>query len=136
MVKVVVGNKGIGKTKHLLLEANEVLKTCKGDIVFLDKSSSLVTDLRHEIRYVNLSEFPFSCLSELFGFICGLIAEDYDITAVFMDGLGKYGDQAEKFKTFFENITKLETKFNIDFTFSYSGDVGLLPSDVVKENSH
>ena len=39
MVQLIVGEKGKGKTKHLLEKVNSEIKTLSGNIVFLDKSS-------------------------------------------------------------------------------------------------
>ena len=39
MVQLIVGNKGKGKTKHLLEKVNLQVKETKGNIVYLDKST-------------------------------------------------------------------------------------------------
>ena len=39
MVQIIAGNKGKGKTKHLLDKANGAIKEANGSIVYLDKSS-------------------------------------------------------------------------------------------------
>ena len=46
MVKLIIGNKGDGKTKHLLDRVNNQIKTASGNIVYLDKS----TKHMHESR--------------------------------------------------------------------------------------
>ena len=38
MVQLIVGNKGKGKTKHLLDKVNSEIKEISGSIVYLDKS--------------------------------------------------------------------------------------------------
>ena len=133
MVKVVYGGKGIGKTKFLLADVNEAVKDSKGDIVFIDTSSSLITNLRHEIRYVNISEFPLGNLNDLFGFLCGMIAEDYDITAIYMDHLDKFAENCDDYPVFFNKIKILEDKFNVNFVFSAHGEMKNLPAHVTIE---
>lgn len=135
MIKVVYGNKGIGKTKYLVASANEMLNECKGDVVFINRSNSLVTDLKHEIRYVNIIDFPISTLDQLLAFICGLIAEDYDIKAIFVDGLAKYEAQPEQYPDFFDKIKSVAEKFETRFIFSTSGDISSIPEFVTKEYS-
>ena len=39
MVQLIVGNKGKGKTKHLLDKVNNEVKSITGNIVYLDKST-------------------------------------------------------------------------------------------------
>ena len=39
MVNLIVGEKGKGKTKHLLDKVNSAVKTCSGNLVYLDKNS-------------------------------------------------------------------------------------------------
>ncbi len=133
MVKVVYGSKGIGKTKFLLSDVNEAVNTSKGDIVFIDASRSHITDLRHEIRYVNISDFPLSSLNDLFGFICGMIAEDYDITSIYMDGLEKFDDKNDGITGFFNKVKTLEDKYTVNFIFSAAGELANLPAHVMTE---
>jgi hypothetical protein len=135
MVKVIYGGKGIGKTKFLLADVNEAVKGSKGDIVFIDTSSSLITNLRHEIRYVNISEFPLINLNDLFGFLCGMIAEDYDITTIYMAHLDKFVDSCNGYPAFFEKLKILVDKFNVDFIFSAHGEMSNLPAHVIIENN-
>lgn len=135
MIKVVYGHKGIGKTKYLIAEVTGKIKDSKGDIVFIDTSNSLMTDLPHEIRYVNISEFPVKALCELVGFICGLIAEDYDIEMIYLDGLEKIENGCPDYEGFFEKIKIIENKYNVSFVFSTNGDIKGIPDDIVKEYS-
>lgn len=135
MIKVVYGNKGIGKTKYLLADVNAAMKDCKGDIVFIDTSNSLVTDLPHEIRYINLGDFPVHSLCELVGFLCGVVAEDYDIVTIYLDGLEKIESGTPDYAAFFEKVKQIGAKFNTNFVFSTNGDVRGIPDDVTKEYS-
>jgi hypothetical protein len=133
MIKVIYGNKGICKTKYLIADANGMLKDCMGDVVFLNHDNSLITDLRHEIRYVNTSDFPISNLSEMFAFLCGMIAENYDIKAVYLDGLDRYVTKQCSNTIFFDKIKNLSEKYEIKFVFSISGDISGVPDFVNKE---
>ncbi len=135
MIKVIYGNKGIGKTKYLISSANTLLGDCMGDVVFINRDNSLITDLKHEIRYVNISDFPVSTLDQLFAFICGLIAQDYDIKAIFVDGLAKYEAKQEQYPDFFDKVKKISERFETKFIFSVSGDISGIPEYVNKEYS-
>lgn len=133
MVKVIHGGKGIGKTKFLLDHVNGAVDESKGDIVFIDTRGTHTTDLRHEIRYVNISEFPLADLDDLFGFMCGMIAENYDITAIYMDGLEKFEKEGASYNAFFGKVQSLETKYNMSFIFSANKAMGELPAYVISE---
>lgn len=135
MIKVIFGNKGIGKTKYLIENANGMLNDCTGDVVFVNHNNSLMTDLRHEIRYVDISEFPISRLDEIFAFICGLIAEDFDIKAIFLDGLERYSASHNECFDFFERLKSVSDKYEIKCIFSVNGDISGVPDYVIKEYS-
>ena len=133
MVKVIHGGKGIGKTKFLLEHVNGSVSESKGDIVFIDTRGTHTTDLRHEIRYINISEFPLTDLDDLFGFLCGMIAEDYDITSIYMDGLEKFEKEQSNYITFFDKVKSLEGKYDIQFIFSANKEMENLPAYVISE---
>ena len=60
MVQFIVGNKGKGKTRYLLDQANQTIKEIPGNVVYLDKSSRKMYELNNRIlfykgRYQNRS---------------------------------------------------------------------------------
>lgn len=133
MIKVVCGGKGIGKTKYLIADANSMLDDCLGEIVFINHDDSLMHSLKHQIRYVNTSEFPIKGINEISAFICGIIAENYDIKAIYMDGLGRHIQDQAEMNQFFEKIRTLSDKYGVKFVFSMSGDISGIPDYVAKE---
>jgi len=133
MIKLVCGSKGIGKTKYLVSGANEMLDNCSGEIVFINHDDSLIHSLKHPIRYVNTSEFPVKGINELCAFICGIIAENYDIKAVFIDGLDRHVNDQGEMSRFFDKIRNLSDKFGVKFVLSMSGDISGTPDYVTKE---
>ena len=50
MVKLLVGNKGSGKTKKMIELANTSVEDAKGSIVFINKNARLIYDLDYKIR--------------------------------------------------------------------------------------
>ncbi|HOK43046.1 MAG TPA: hypothetical protein PLD49_05225 [Thermoclostridium caenicola] len=133
MIKVVCGGKGIGKTKYLIADANNMLNDCLGEIVFINHDNSLMHSLKHQIRYVNTSDFPVKGINEIFAMICGIIAENYDVKAIYMDGLGRHVQNPEETAQFFEKIKELSEKYSVKFVFSMSGDISGIPDFVQKE---
>lgn len=133
MIKVIFGTKGVGKTKYLIEDVHKIIKDCKGDIVFIDTSNELITDLRHEIRFVNISDYPIDSLCSFYGFISGLIASNYDVAALYVDRLDLVAGKDPDYRNFFEKIKELNKKFEIRFVFSVSGNIKDIPDDVQKE---
>lgn len=128
MVKVIYGKKGMGKTKILVEEANKLAEKGHGDVVFIDDSNELMYDLKHEIRFINVSDFPVSNTSSFLGFICGIIAEDYDIDGIFIDGLTYILKQKlDDLQEMFASLRKIAEKFNIRFVISVNGEPEIMP---------
>ena len=125
MVKILAGKEGSGKTKHLLKKANEQVKTTNGNIVYLDSDKRHIYDLKHEIRFLNMEEFPIDRPEEFVGFLCGIISNDYDIQTIYVDGLYNMVEMNEV--DALACIGKLEhvaNKFDIEFRIgmNYLGD--------------
>jgi len=130
MIKVVYGGKGVGKTKYLVEDAHRFLNDCKGEIVFIDTGNKLITGLKHEIRLINVRDFPVDNLYSFYGFISGMIAANFDIMAVYVDRLDVISEKSPDYKTFFEKIKLVSDQFNVRFVFSAGGFINDLPGYV------
>lgn len=133
MIKVIFGTKGVGKTKYLIEDVHQIIDCCKGHIVFVDTGNELITELRHEIRFININDFYINNLNVFYGFISGLIASNYDIVALYVDRLDKVAGSVPHYEAFFEKIKELSDKYNIRFVFSTSGNIKDIPDYVKKE---
>lgn len=56
MVKLIVGEKGKGKTKKLLDMVNSRVKELNGNIVYLDKSTKHMYELNNKVRLIDVSQ--------------------------------------------------------------------------------
>ena len=81
MIQVIYGKKGSGKTKRLLDMANDALKVEHGDIVFVDDDKRYMYDLRHEIRFVDASEYSVKSADMFLGFLSGMLSQNFDVTS-------------------------------------------------------
>lgn len=116
MIRVIYGEKGMGKTKILIDTANNMAMEGKGDVVFIDDSSQLMYDLKSNIRFINVSDFPIKCQTGFLGFLCGIVSQDYDIEGVFIDGLNYIVKQkAAELKEFFDNLKAVSEKYQINY---------------------
>lgn len=129
MIQVVPGETGEGKTKRLIELANEAVTKDNGHIVYIDGDNSHIYDLTHEIRYINISEYPINNYHEFFGFLCGILSEDNDIDAIYVDGLLKMAHLSEICNSD-ELVSKIKTiteKFDVRIISSINCDEESLP---------
>lgn len=92
MIKLIVGTKGSGKTKTLIDMINAATKTTAGNIVVIEKSMKLTTEINHAARLLDVDEYAVSGAERLYGFVAGVLAGNYDITELFIDGILKIVD--------------------------------------------
>lgn len=123
MIKVIVGQKGSGKTKELIESIQIAEKQEQGDIVCIEKGSSLRYDISYRVRLVDAKEYNINTLDQLTGFISGLHAGNFDITHIFMDSLykllGREPDLAVKFCQWCEDFG---ARNHMNFTIAISDD--------------
>jgi energy-coupling factor transporter ATP-binding protein EcfA2 len=128
MIKLIVGKKGSGKTKKLVAMANESVKRAKGHVVFIDVDNSKMFQIDYRARFMHLNEYQLMNEMEFYGFLCGVVASNYDIEHIYIDGLMKMSpDGLEGLQSFFERLSKIEQKYNISFVFGISWDQAKVP---------
>ena len=124
MVKLLIGHKGTGKTKQMIDLANEQVENSNGSIIFINKNSRLMYDLKYRIRVVCMEEFEHITNSdEYIGFIYGIISSDHDIETIFIDSILKHADfslgDLPEFLTRLKNISK---NYGMNFVVSLSAE--------------
>ncbi|WP_296126422.1 hypothetical protein [uncultured Anaerococcus sp.] len=87
MIYLVVGAQGIGKTKYLVEQANLEKEKGNSNIVFIDTEDSQVRILDHKIRLINAKSYKVASVDSLVGFVSGILARDYDIGKIYIDGI-------------------------------------------------
>lgn len=133
MIKLIVGNKGSGKTKTLIEMINQATKETKGNIVCIEKSMKLTYDIDHTVRLIDIDSYKISGYDAFFGFVAGLFAGNYDITDVFVDGILKIGGRnLEELGATFDKIVDLTKDTDVNITFTVSCDNCELPESVKK----
>ncbi len=122
MIQLIVGAKGKGKTKHLLEKVNNAVKTVDGNIVYLDKNSKHMYELKNRIRLINTSEFPFSTSEEFLGFLCGIVSQDHDLQEVYLDSFMDVAFIKDKgqIEDILNKLDKISNQFSVDFIISVS----------------
>ncbi len=125
MIQVIFGRKGSGKTKRILDMANTSMKTAKGEIVFIDDDNRYMFDLRHEIRFVNAKEYDISSPDMFLGFLSGIVAANYDMNEMYVDGFLRLVEaDLNELGGFFDKLEALADTHSLKVIISTSG-----PSD-------
>ncbi len=89
MIKYILGPKGSGKTRWLIDNANEDIKSGNGNIAFVEFDDDHIFSLDYNVRLINADDFRLNDKESFYGFICGLMAMDYDLEKIYIDGLYK-----------------------------------------------
>ncbi len=128
MVKFILGVKGSGKTKRMIDMANESASASNGNVVYIDRDRNHIYDLNRSIRLIETGEFQLESLKSFYGFICGVISQNFDIEKIFIDGQ-KIVSNAEddSLEAFIKHLEMLGEKFEVDFTVSCSRSVDGIP---------
>ena len=133
MIQLIIGNKGDGKTKHLLDRVNSQIKTASGNIVYLDKSTKHMHELNNKVRLINMKDYPLKNSDEFIGFICGIISQDYDLEQMYLDSFLKIAHlEGEDITDALTQLSQISTQFKVDICISASVEEKDLP-DFAKE---
>lgn len=87
MINLVLGEQGVGKTKYLVEEANKEKEKGNNNIVFVDTDDSQINTLDHKVRLINAKSYKVANIDGLLGFVGGILARDYDIGKIYLDGI-------------------------------------------------
>ena len=127
MITLILGKKGSGKTKRLIDMCGKATAASNGNVVFIEKDSTLTYDLTHKTRLVAADEYGICGFNALFGFVAGMCAGNYDITDIFVDSTLKIGGDIAGLEAFIE---KLSTLKNVNLTLSVSADRTEIPAHI------
>lgn len=115
MIQVFCNRRGSGKTKRLIELANSHLDKVKGDSVYIDDDSRYMRQLDRKIRFISTEDFGVTDCNSFYGMLCGIIAENYDIENIYIDGLlSIVSCSIEETSYLFNRLKSLSTKFGID----------------------
>ncbi len=128
MIQLIYASKGSGKTKKLLGMVAEEVKSAEGTVVFIDDDKRYLREVPSSVRFVDISEYGIDSADGLFGFICGMYAQNYDIGAFYIDALLKIiGKQPEEAECFFKKFADFCEKNQVHAVLSVSADVANAP---------
>ena len=133
MIKLIVGTKGSGKTKAMIESINAVTKTTSGNVVVLEKSMQLTYNIDHAARLIDLDEYKVNGYEMMYGFVAGVLAGNYDITELFIDGILKTcNHDLAGLGAFLTKVEGLAATAGTNVTITISAAAEDLPEDVKK----
>ena len=128
LIGVIFGEKGTGKTKQLLQHANRTAAGAKGSLVFIDDDNSYMFDLNSSIRFINASEYGIESPKMLYGFLCGISAQDFDLEYVYIDGFMNFvRHDLSSLEGLFSDLKAFSSKHSVNIILSISGNRNTLP---------
>ncbi|NLD10875.1 hypothetical protein [Aminicella lysinilytica] len=124
MVKLLIGHKGTGKTKQMIDLANDKAENSDGSVIFINKNSRLMYDLKYKIRVVCMEEYEHITNSdEYIGFIYGIISSDHDIETIFIDSILKHADfSLGDIPEFLKRLEGISKNYGMNFVVSLSAE--------------
>ena len=89
MIKLIIGKKGSGKTKLLIDKVNTAVQNTNGYVVCIEKGMKLTFEIDHAVRLIDADEYAIKGYDAFYGFVSGVLAGNYDIKEIFIDGILK-----------------------------------------------
>ena len=129
MINLIAGVKGTGKTKILMDKVNEASQITRGNVVCLEYGKKLKFSVFSQVRLIDTVDYNINDGRSLYGFVCGLLAGNYDITELFIDSALKMcGNDMADFESFFMQLNGMIEARNIHCLITASVDEALLPA--------
>ncbi|HPE95557.1 MAG TPA: hypothetical protein PLT66_05775 [Bacillota bacterium] len=85
MINLIVGVKGTGKTKRLIEDVNKAVSASHGVVVCIEYGKKLTYDIKYQVRLIDAKDYNIKDGKSLYGFVCGILAGNYDVSELFID---------------------------------------------------
>lgn len=124
MVRLIMGEKGTGKTKKLIELINNAAAQEAGNVVCIEANKAMTFDVHYHVRLIVASDYEIGSYEAMRGFISGLYAGNYDISHIFIDNLFKMvgGTSNHEAELFLDWLEKFSGTHGVRFTVSASVD--------------
>ena len=134
MIKILIGKKGSGKTKTLIDGINAAAENAQGNVVFISSDTKRhMFDIKHAVRMVDTESFNLKTYDEFYGFLCGLISNNFDMTNIYIDSVTKIvSEDVAGMEKFLVEVEKLGEQYAIEFMFTISMDAEAAPDYIKK----
>ena len=131
MIKLIVGNKGSGKTKLLVDLVTKAANTSNGNVVCIEKEPKLTFDIPSSVRLMETCKDNIEGYDEFYGYITGVLSGNFDITDLFIDSTLKIGGRdLNKLACFLEKLSNAIGSRELNLVMTISADKDELPVSV------
>lgn len=121
MLKLIVGLKGSGKTKTIVEMANAKLAETKGAVVFVEKGTKLIHEVKHQAKLLDTDEYLINNAAKLYGFVAGNYGSNFDVSDIFIDSALKIcGNDMAEFSAFLDNVVAFTATHPVNFVITSS----------------
>ena len=132
MIKLITGKKGTGKTKVIIDMMNEAVASTNGNLVCIEKGSTLRSNISYKIRWCDTEYFKIDGFEAFYGFVAGMLAGNYDIKEVYVDGILRIGGRdLEAFGKVLDKLAVLSGE-ETTIVFTVSAEENEMPESVTK----
>ena len=115
MIKLFIGGKGSGKTKTLIDMVNSAVTASNGNVVCIEKGEKLRHEVTYNARLINTDAYSVNDAADLYGFIAGILASNYDVTDLFVDNTLKIcGGNIPAFEAMLDNLAALLANHDVN----------------------
>lgn len=129
MINLIPGKKGTGKTKILVDAIKKSAESATGNVVCIERGMKLTYDIPHNVRLADAEEYGINSFDAFYGFVAGLLAGNFDIQEIFVDGILKIGGRDyDALGNMLEKVALLAK--DVSLVFTVSADPEELPAKV------
>ena len=127
MVRLIMGEKGTGKTKKLIELINASAAEENGNVVCIEAKSTMTFDIHYHVRLFSADEYQITSYDGLRGFVSGLYAGNYDISHVYVDNLCKivHSEDFAAVEKFLHWLDKFSDANTVKFTVTLTADASV-----------
>lgn len=131
MIKLIIGNKGSGKTKKLIEAVNAAANASNGNVVCVEQGPALKYDLISKVRLIDTLHYGIAGYEAFYGLLAGICASDYDVTDIYVDATLRIGGRDYwSLGSFLKRIDTLSRESETNFVFTVSCDESDIPAEV------
>lgn len=135
MIKVIIGIKGSGKTARLVDDMNLQAGDATKNVVCIVRGRRLDTQIKPQIRLIDISDYPTKGYREFLSFLAGICAKDYDLTDIYVDSIHKVaatGNDIAGFESFLTDLEPFAAANNVNVTIILSEEPSTIPDGIKK----
>ena len=123
MINIIYGLKGSGKTQKIVDAAHAKAAESKGCVVYITDQPTHSPYVVNTIRFIDIGKYKADTEQTLLAFLEGLLAGNYDITDIYIDGPAKFVNKpVEEMEEFYKAVELLSADHSVHFTVTVSAE--------------